>query len=457
MPESIEKLDWVLLEERGREVDLVDRLSTLKSKLESQDGDNSVWFFRADLDIKEGSDGQVNDWTRIEATLPAVRRLLDHGERVVLSGHIGRRPDESLEHVARSYASALGQPVPLVTDWIDPTSGEPSAGIFDALGNSGSSSIIMLENTRRYQFERSLWETEGRSEAHKRNLLEIAANFSTLFDYFVNDAIAANNPDFSTCVLPLAFDEVHLGDHFSSELIPLRSAAAADIVVMSGIKINKLDALEFLVKRTPAPRLILVGGALSLAMIAAKNLKRGEDPGIGRAGWDPQAPGYVPEARISQAEIIVSSASDAGIELLTPIDYILNDGTVAGEIPGDALHGDAGPGTTELFSDAIFDEARRIRGGAIVINGVLGKFEEAAFSSGTEALLSHIAEISATTGLRVFVGGGEGALAVRRFGLEHMCDHVFTAGGTTLRAVAGQSIPPLRALLAASEDLWSES
>ncbi|MFH1294343.1 MAG: hypothetical protein ABIH90_00180, partial [Candidatus Aenigmatarchaeota archaeon] len=49
-------------------------------------------------------------------------------------------------------------------------------------------------------------------------------------------------------------------------------------------------------------------------------------------------------------------------------------------------------------------------------------------------------------GARVYVGGGEGAEALEKYGSNEWVDHAFTCGGTVLTAMTNEPIPPLKAL-----------
>src|SRR5262249_5247821 len=70
-------------------------------------------------------DGHVADDTRITASLPTLKWLVDRGGRVVLMSHLGRpkggpEPKYSLRPVATRLAERLGRPVAFATDCVGP-------------------------------------------------------------------------------------------------------------------------------------------------------------------------------------------------------------------------------------------------------------------------------------------------------------------------------------------------
>lgn len=83
-------------------------------------------------------------------------------------------------------------------------------------------------------------------------------------------------------------------------------------------------------------------------------------------------------------------------------------------------------------------------------NGVPGKFEEPAFSTGTKAMINVVRALGQQN-VAVYVGGGEGRLAFTRYGNLEDVTHAFTAGGTVLKAISGQPLPFLNSLRAVAE------
>src|SRR5919206_3368078 len=82
-------------------------------------------FIRADLNVPQDDSGAITDDTRIRASLPGIRDALARGAAVMVTSHLGRPKEgqwseaDSLAPVAQRLTELLGQPVPLVRDWVD--------------------------------------------------------------------------------------------------------------------------------------------------------------------------------------------------------------------------------------------------------------------------------------------------------------------------------------------------
>src|SRR6187401_953414 len=72
-------------------------------------------FMRVDFNVPI-RDGVISDDARIEASLPSIRYVIEHGGRLILASHLGRPkgkpdPEYSLQPVAKRLSELLGQPV----------------------------------------------------------------------------------------------------------------------------------------------------------------------------------------------------------------------------------------------------------------------------------------------------------------------------------------------------------
>ena len=81
-------------------------------------------LIREDLNVPV-KDGNVTSDARIRAALPTLQMALAAGAKVMVMSHLGRptegeyEQEYSLQPVADHLSLLLGQPVPLVKDWLN--------------------------------------------------------------------------------------------------------------------------------------------------------------------------------------------------------------------------------------------------------------------------------------------------------------------------------------------------
>src|SRR5690606_15522528 len=115
-------------------------VKTLSELVKSNSLTGKRVFIRSDLNVPL-KDGQITEDTRIRASVPAIRMALDGGAAVMVTSHLGRPtegtvgPDDTLAPVARRLSELLGQPVTLVTDWVEGVKAE-------------AGQVLLLENCR---------------------------------------------------------------------------------------------------------------------------------------------------------------------------------------------------------------------------------------------------------------------------------------------------------------------
>ncbi len=405
---------------------------------------------RTDLDVPI-ADGRVADPSRLVASAPTLRHCLDRGWKVVMLGHLGRDPRESLAPVSEAMAEILGVPVTFLPEWLDEANHRLLDRVVEAVGDAPRASAFMLENTRRYRVEQALWSPgEGGVEGLVDPLYRLASDIrQRLTDTEVNEAIAASNLDVSSAVLPLAMEATAMGFFLAEEMkVHIPAARRADFAVMSGLKLDKLDDLEAMLAAGRL-ELALVAGSLAMALVKARARRDGRDFFLGLAETDPGAKAFVSPGRIEQADGILESCRARGVELVLPVDFVLEGGEVATEIPEGRAQMDVGPRTRELFAERVRRYIEGARGSgrkhAMFYNGVFGKFEDPRFEAGTRAFIPLLKEMTAA-GIATYVGGGEGRLALARYGSLADVTHAFTSGGTVLKCLANRKIGYLLAM-----------
>ena len=375
---------------------------------------------RVDYNVPMDEDGTVRDANRIEASLPTLRYLLEHGARPVLVSHLGRPKGEvvprySLAPLAPVLERLLGATVQFMAET------DTDAAV-EATRQLEEGSVLLLENTRFLPGETA-------------NDPELSGRLARLGDLFVNDAFGSTHREHSSVVgVADLLSPAVAGFLVESELMAfaeLRNPRERPFVVaFGGAKISdKIPLIEAFLDRADA---VLIGGAMANTFIRASGLGTGaslveEDALDVAAGFLAR-----PEHRLSlPTDVVVADAGepDAALSSIVAVD----------SIPADRAAFDIGPRTRETFAHAI-GESR-----TFFWNGPMGLFEVPGFDSGTVRMARAAAEATAEGAFTV-VGGGDSASAIRQAGLAGAVSHVSTGGGAALEYLAKGSLPGLDAL-----------
>lgn len=395
---------------------------------------------RADIDVPIADD-QVTDSARLESLNNTLHLLWGNGIVPIIFGHVGRVPTNSAKPISEALSKRYDCNVALITEWFsDETFTKLSDEFIDSLNSKNKRSLILLENTRKYSFETLLW---GKSPGMISNIdidqLRVPAE--TLIQasqLFVSDSIASSNPDWSSLVLPFYADYSLLAQPVANEfeqfILPCTNS---DVLIFSGLKADKLDDLER-ITASGLIQLIIVGGALALPFLVIK----------GNISEDQTHP-LLNSKRVEQARAIMEKISNQGGIIALPLDGIDSNGRICGSISSHLDMLDIGPKTIETYNKILIDYAKKKSQVTIYMNGVFGKVEDELFQAGTVAMFELLRKVKTYNG-KVYIGGGDGAAALRKFGNEKDVNHVFTAGGTVLKAMSGRPISYLSSLGKAS-------
>ncbi len=409
----------------------------------------TVVLVRADVDAKPGDQIGQGD-IRLLSMVETLQYGQKRGWKMVLFGHIGRKPEGSLDQVALRLGQLLDCQVPLIADWLEESSLEIKAHVSEKIAAAEPGAIFLLENTRQYAIERALWKAES------HDLPELAPQLAQLANEFaekiarvyVFEALSAGSLDASSTVVPAAMDRVALGQYVASEFTgPMLRCLEAELVVFSGLKIDKLDDLEAMVNRGNI-RLVLAAGSLAMALRKGVAQIDGHECCLGVAENPDHAekPYYIPPERIEQARRMIADGRAKGIEFVVPVDSVLEDGSVTTTLGPNDQQFDIGPQTSELFEQKVGQFLASGTSGKVAFhNGVFGMFEDPRFEEGTRRFVSQLKRMK-DAGVEVYIGGGEGGKSLEKYGQPDWVTHVFTAGGTVLNALGSEPVPYLVAL-----------
>ena len=393
---------------------------TKKSVRNIELGGNTV-LLRVDFNVPfKPNTTEISDDSRIRASLPTIRYLLELNCLIVVCSHLGRPNGSVVENlrmapIGTRLSELLNSRVRTVRDCIGPE-------VETAVASLAPKEILLLENLRFHCGE------ENNDPQFSKSLAKLAQTF-------VTDAFGVSHRAHASTVgimrhIPgvaglLMATEMDTLDHTLSN--PKRPFAA----ILGGAKVSdKLAALSNLAKIVDT---LIVGGGMVATFLKAKGYE------IGKSKFE--------EEMVSNACDIIDQSQHEGLNLLLPSDVIVAEDfdefstprvTDVTCIPKNTMVMDIGPKTIESFTSVL------ITAHTVLWNGPMGVFEWSSFSQGTKAVAFAIAGMSNTTSV---IGGGSTAEVVIGLGLGGKMTHVSTGGGASLEFMGGKILPGIGALL----------
>ena len=374
---------------------------------------------RVDYNVPLDEAGNITDDTRIRASIPTLRHILDHGGRAILMTHLGR-PRGVTEHlrvrpVAARLSELLGQSVGYVRETVGPAAERAAADL-------ANGECLLLENVRF-------------NDGETRNDPDFVRELAALGDVYVNDAFGtAHRAHASTVGVARLLPECTAGFLMRKELDYLSGAIENPkgklVVILGGAKVSdKIEATRWFIEICDA---LIIGGGMAYTFLAS----RGE--AIGKS--------LLEEDRLDFASEILDRSVDLGKPILLPVDHVVADSIESGaaarhvdQIPDGSLGLDIGPETRRQFAEAIG------AAGTILWNGPMGVFEIKAFEGGTREVAHAIVEATGRGAVSI-IGGGDTAAAVNALGLAGRMSHVSTGGGASLELLEGKVLPGVSVL-----------
>lgn len=372
-------------------------------------------FIRSDLNVPFDDAGRISEDTRIRASVPAIRMALDAGAAVMVTSHLGRPTEgtvtdaDTLAPVAARLSQLLGQPVPVVKNWVD-------GGFTVEPGQ-----VVLLENCRC-------------NVGEKKDDDALSRKMAALCDVYVNDAFGtAHRAEATTHGIARYAPVACAGPLLEAELDALGRALEEPkrpmVAIVAGSKVStKLSILRALADKVDQ---LVVGGGIANTFMLAKGL------GIGKSLAEPD--------QVDQAAAVIDVMQQRGAGVPIPVDVVCAKSfgadapaTIkpASDVAGDDMILDIGPQTAEQLA-GILEKA-----GTIVWNGPVGVFEFDAFANGTKVIAQAIAKSPAFS----IAGGGDTLAAIAKYNIADKVGYISTGGGAFLEFLEGKTLPAVEIL-----------
>ena len=357
---------------------------------------------------------EITDNTRITATLPTLKYVINAGAKIILVSHLGR-PEEgkynemfSLAPVAKFLSSQLGFEVPLIKNWVD--------GI-----EMSNYQIVLCENVR---FEKGEIDNDE----------ELSRKMAQLCQIYVNDAFAtAHRAQASTHGIAKYAAISAAGPLLVSELKALtkalRKPAKPIVAIIGGAKVStKLTIIKKLLKKIDT---LILGGGIDNTFLNAAGYE------IGKSLYEKDL--------VETSKRLMEQAKKNNCNILLPDDVLtgkkFEENVTAkmkpiSDIEKNDIIMDIGPKAIKKLN-AIIKDAK-----TIVWNGPLGVFEFKQFSDGTKNLAQEIAKSDAYS----IAGGGDTIAAITKFNVKKDISYISTGGGAFLEFLEGKKLPAIEIL-----------
>ena len=372
--------------------------------------------FNVPLDEKTGA---ITDDSRIRATLPTIKYLIDREAKIILASHLGRPGGKIVDNlrmtiVAQRLSQILGQQVGVTKSCIG-SEAEKS------VESMKSGHVLLLENLRFHSAE------EMGSSLFARALARLA-------DIYINDAFGTSHRSHTSIVGVSEYLPSVAGLLLEKELKALGGILENPPHpfggLLGGAKVSdKVGMLENIMGKVDY---LLIGGGMAATFLKAKSYEIGHS--------------LIETEMLDTAARLMEKATSNGVHLLLPVDVVVADELTAetevkvvsiGNIPAAKRIGDIGPETIRNFAQ----ELRRCK--TVFWNGPMGIYETPQFAEGTKAMAELLASLSATT----IAGGGSTAEAITDLGLTDKITFVSTGGGASLKFLSGEKLPGVEVLL----------
>ena len=382
------------------------------------DLDQKILLLRLDLNVPIKNE-KIQDFNRIDKTLPTIKFLLKRKAKIILISHVGRpmgKKDSkfSLKPISKSLSTKLSENVRLIDQ-----------DIFEIKKNDifkKNEKIVMLENIRFYKEE-------------EQNDLVFSKKLASLGDLYVNEAFSCSHRNHASVSQITKHIDSYAGINLALELEALKKITSEitkpTTCLIGGSKIStKIKIIKNLI--TKFDNIIIVGAM-------ANNIIKFKGHEIGKSLCEKNCDEIIEE--------IFTLGKENNCNILFPEDVSVgknfedsSQNKDVNKIAKDDLILDIGSKTIIKIVNLIKNSK------TILWNGPAGYFENDNFATGSFELAKEISAQTKSGNIFSVIGGGDTVSVINKLKLFNDFNFVSTAGGAFLEYLEGKDLPGIKSL-----------
>ena len=382
------------------------------------DLDQKILLLRLDLNVPIKNE-KIQDFNRIDKTLPTIKFLLKRKAKIILISHVGRpmgKKDSkfSLKPISKSLSSKLSENVRLIDQ-----------DIFEIKKNDifkKNEKIVMLENIRFYKEE-------------EQNDLVFSKKLASLGDFYVNEAFSCSHRNHASVSQITKHIDSYAGINLALELEALKKITSEitkpTTCLIGGSKIStKIKIIRNLI--TKFDNIIIVGAM-------ANNIIKFKGHEIGKSLCEKNCDEIIEE--------IFTLGKKNNCNIVFPEDVSVgknfedsSQNKDVNKIAKDDLILDIGSKTIRKIINLIKNSK------TILWNGPAGYFENHNFATGSFELAKEISAQTKSGNIFSVIGGGDTVSVINKLKLFNDFNFVSTAGGAFLEYLEGKDLPGIKSL-----------
>lgn len=373
-------------------------------------------LLRVDFNVPLKQNGEIADDSRIRETIPTIKYLLDHENKLIIASHLGRPEKRNEMESLKKVEERLRTYLPdyksfFVQDFLTQR---------QLLEGQKEKEFAVLENLRFYPGEAI-------------NDKEFAKQLAEIADVYVNDAFAVSHRSAASVVEIAKILPSYGGFLLKKEITNLRKITENPkkpmVAILGGKKIS--TKISFINKLVKISDFILLSGGLANTFLAASGYEIGNS--------------LYRKEEMEQANLLITLAKSNNSKIVLPEDAIVghdpngehSEVRLINNLKKDDQILDIGPKTQALF-ETIISKAM-----TIIWNGPLGYFENPLFRRGTDFVYYAIEQNPQAISV---IGGGDTIAAIADRDNLDKITHISTGGGAMLAFIEHGSLVGIDAL-----------